>query len=82
MVEDSVSADKVLRAAMSADKKLIAGTELFDVYAGKGVAEGHKSLAISVTLQPVEATLTDAEIETVAKAVVASVEKQTGGKLR
>ncbi len=82
VVEDSVSADKVLRAAMSADKKLIAGTELFDVYAGKGVAEGHKSLAISVTLQPVEATLTDAEIETVAKAVVASVEKQTGGKLR
>ena len=82
VVEKSVSADKLLRAALAADKKLITHAELFDVYAGKGVAEGHKSLAISVTLQPVTATLTDAEIEAVSKAVVAMVEKQTGGTLR
>ncbi|MEO0392241.1 MAG: phenylalanine--tRNA ligase subunit beta [Pseudomonadota bacterium] len=82
VVKDEVSADKLLRAAMTADKKLITHAELFDVYAGKGVADGHKSLAISVTLQPINATLTDAEIETVAKAVVAQVEKQTGGSLR
>jgi len=82
VVENSVSAEQVLRAAQAADKQLIAGARLFDVYTGKGVPEGHKSLAIEVMLQPVEATLTDAQIEAVAKAVVAQVEKQTGGRLR
>ncbi|MEM6902135.1 MAG: phenylalanine--tRNA ligase subunit beta, partial [Pseudomonadota bacterium] len=82
VVTDDVSADAVLRAAQSADKKLITGAQLFDVYTGKGVPDGHKSLAISVTLQPVEATLTDAEIEAVAKAIVDRVTEKTGATLR
>ncbi len=50
----------------------------FDVTAG----EGAKSVAISVTLRPPERTLTDAEIDAVAKKIVANVAKQTGGTLR
>ena len=55
---------------------------LFDVYEGKGLPEGKKSLAISVVLQPQEATLTDAEIDAFSQRLVAAVEKATGGTLR
>jgi phenylalanyl-tRNA synthetase beta chain len=72
----------VVKAIRAADKTLISGARLFDVYTGKGVAEGHKSLAVSVTLQPVAATLTDTDIEAVAAKIVAAVEKATGAKLR
>ena len=61
---------------------MIAGVRLFDVYQGKGVAEGKKSLAVEVTLQPRGKTLTDEEIDAVAARIVAQVEKATGGALR
>ena len=49
---------------------------------GGKLGEGMKSLAIEVTLSPMEATLTDAEIEAVADKIIQAVEKATGGKLR
>jgi len=55
---------------------------LFDLYEGEGVAEGKKSLAIAVRLEPHDRTLTDAEIEAVAKKVIDNVKKVTGGELR
>ncbi len=82
LVDQDVPAEKLLRAARGADKTLIAEVSLFDVYQGKGVEPGKKSLAIAVTLQPREATLTDQEIETVAAKVVAQVSAATGGTLR
>jgi phenylalanyl-tRNA synthetase beta chain len=82
LVDESVEAEKLVRAARNADKALITGARVFDLYAGKGVAEGKKSIAIAVTLQPVERTLTDAEIETVSAKIVAQVAKATGAVLR
>ncbi len=82
LVDAGVDADKLVRAARNADKALITGARVFDVYAGKGVPEGKKSLAIAVTLQPVERTLTDAEIEAVSNKIVAQVVKATGAVLR
>jgi phenylalanyl-tRNA synthetase beta chain len=82
LVDTDVPADKLVRAATGADKALISGVQLFDEYAGKGMPEGKKSLAIAVTLQPREATLTDEDLEAVSKKVVAQVEKHTGGTLR
>ena len=82
VVDSGVEADRLVRAARGADKALIADVEVFDVYQGPGVEEGRKSLALSVTLQPVEKTLTDAEIEAVAAKVVAAVTKATGAALR
>jgi phenylalanyl-tRNA synthetase beta chain len=82
LVDDSVEAEKIVRAARNADKALIAGARVFDLYAGTGVAEGKKSIAIAVTLQPVERTLTDAEIEVVSAKIVAQVAKATGAVLR
>jgi phenylalanyl-tRNA synthetase beta chain len=71
-----------VRAAQSADRKLITGVNVFDVYEGKGIDPGKKSIAIAVTLQPREKTLTDEEIEAVAGKIVAEVGKRTGGQLR
>lgn len=82
LVDTAVEADKLVRAARNADKALIAAARVFDLYAGKGVPEGKKSLAIAVTLQPVERTLTDAEIEAVCEKIVAAVVKATGAALR
>jgi phenylalanyl-tRNA synthetase beta chain len=56
--------------------------EVFDVFENPALGEGKKSLAIAVTLQPRERTLTDAEIDSVAGRIVAAVEKATGGRLR
>ena len=82
LVDAAVEAEKLVRAARSADRVLITAARVFDVYAGKGVPEGQKSLAIAVTLQPVERTLTDAEIEAVCNKIVAAVAKATGATLR
>ena len=66
---------KVIKAAEGADKKLIAGVSIFDLFESDSLGAGKKSLAIEVTLQPAEKTLTDDEIDTVAKKVVAEVIK-------
>jgi phenylalanyl-tRNA synthetase beta chain len=82
VVDRAVKAADIVRAAQSVDRKLIAGINVFDVYEGKGIDPGKKSIAIAVTLQPREKTLTDEEIEAVAGKIVAEVGKRTGGTLR
>jgi len=71
-----------VRTAQGVDKKLITNVSVFDVYEGKGIDPGKKSIAIAVTLQPREKTMTDAEIEALAGKIVAEVQKRTGGVLR
>lgn len=82
VVSKDTSAETLLKAARGAEKALITDVNLFDVYEGKGIADDQKSLAIDVTLQPTQKTLTDEEIDAVAKKIVAAVEKATGGTLR
>jgi phenylalanyl-tRNA synthetase beta chain len=82
IVDRDMPAETLLRAARGVDRKLVSEIRLFDVYEGKGLPEGKKSLAISVVLQPQETTLTDTEIDAVSKRLVAAVEKATGGTLR
>jgi len=82
VVDRSVETDSIMRAAQMVDKKLIDRVEVFDVYEGKGIDPDKKSVAINVVLQPVEQTLTDAEIESLSKKIVDSVAAKTGGQLR
>ena len=83
VVDRDVAAGDLVRAARGAEKALIEEVGVFDVFEGGKLAEeGKKSLAIEVTLQPREATLTDKEIEAVSEKVVAAVGKATGGTLR
>jgi len=82
VVDKSVKAIDILRAAQAADKTLVSAINLFDIYEGAGIPENKKSVAIAVTLQPREKTLTDAEIDGVAAKIVAEVVKKTGAVLR
>jgi phenylalanyl-tRNA synthetase beta chain len=82
LIDTKVTAEDVVKAARGAERALIEKIDVFDVYEGKGVPEGKKSLAISVRLQPRDKTLTDAEIDAIAQKLVDAVTKATGGMLR
>jgi phenylalanyl-tRNA synthetase beta chain len=82
VVDTAVRAADIIRAAQNVDRKLITDVTVFDVYEGKGIETGKKSIAIAVTIQPREKTMTDAEIEALSGKIVAEVTKRTGGLLR
>lgn len=82
VVDEKVAAGDLVRAAFGAERPLITDVALFDVYRGAGLPAGKKSLAIEVTIEPRERTLTDADIDLVGKKVVAAVVKATGAALR
>jgi phenylalanyl-tRNA synthetase beta chain len=82
VVGASVKAADIVRAAQSVDRKLIVGVTVFDVYEGNGIDPSKKSIAIAVTMQPRDKTMTDAEIDALAAKIVAEVSKKTGGVLR
>jgi phenylalanyl-tRNA synthetase beta chain len=82
VLDQEVAAADVIKAVLAADKRLITAVNVFDQFAGAGVGAGKKSLALEVTLQPTEKTLTDEEIEAVSGKVVAEVRKATGGEIR
>jgi phenylalanyl-tRNA synthetase beta chain len=82
VVDNGVKAADIVRAAQNVDRKLIVAVTVFDVYEGKGIEPGKKSIAIAVTMQPREKTMTDAEIDALGQRIVAEVGKKTGGVLR
>jgi phenylalanyl-tRNA synthetase beta chain len=82
VADATVAADKFIRAAKGADKALISDVTVFDVFTGGNLGEGMRSLALEVTLQPKDKTLTDEEIDAVSKAVIDKVTKATGATLR
>ena len=82
IVDEAVTADALLKAMRQAEKKLIRELRLFDVYRGQGVEPGKKSLAVAVRLQSRERTLTEAEVEPVARRIVEAAAKAVGAVLR
>ena len=74
-------AGDIVKAVKLADRALIDTVTVFDVYEGKGVPDGKKSIAVAVRIQPKDATLTDAEIEALAQKIVAAAMK-LGASLR
>ena len=82
VVDRDVEAGTLTRAAASADRKLITGVGVFDVFESASLGDGKKSIAIEVSIQPVERTLTDEDFESLASRIVENVKKQTGGVLR
>lgn len=82
IMDKAVSAATVIRAASGADKKLIQSVQVFDVFVGPGLGEDKKSLAIEVSIQPHERTLTDEDLEALATKIIDNVTKSTGATLR
>jgi phenylalanyl-tRNA synthetase beta chain len=81
VVPEALAAGDLVRAVQGADKGLIAAVRVFDLYQGPGVPDGAKSLALEVTIQPAEQTLTDKDIEALSARIVAAAEK-LGAALR
>jgi len=82
VVDEEIKAEALMGAAATADKKLITHIDVFDVFVGGNVDAGKKSIALAVTLQPTEQTLTEAEIDAVGEKIIANVSKATGAVLR
>ncbi len=82
VVDRAVTAAKIIQAVKSADKNLIRDAAVFDVYEGDKIEAGKKSIALSVTLQPTDKSLTDAEIDAVGAKIAAAANKVTGATLR
>jgi phenylalanyl-tRNA synthetase beta chain len=81
VVDAKLAAGEIVKAVKLADRTLIDTVTVFDVYEGKGVPEGKKSVAVAVRIQPRDATLTEAEIEALAQKIVAGAVK-LGATLR
>jgi phenylalanyl-tRNA synthetase beta chain len=82
VLDKAVAAGDVVKAAHGADKALISGVKVFDVFEGGSLGDAKKSIAIEITLAPKQKTLTDDEIEAVGKKVIAEVKRATGGEIR
>jgi phenylalanyl-tRNA synthetase beta chain len=82
LVADEVEVDLISRTIKNVDKKLISSVNVFDIYKGKGVEDGMKSVALTVTYQPVEQTLTDSDLELLSKSITKAVLDKTGGQIR
>ena len=82
VVDKSVEAGAIIKAATSADRKLITGVNVFDVFEGVSLGDGKKSIAIEVLIQPTDKTLTDEDFEALTAKIVGNVVKTTGGTLR
>ena len=82
LADEKTEADAFVKAIKSVDRNLITTVEIFDIYAGKGIETGRKSVAIAVTIQPKSATLTEAEIEGLSKKIIDIVTQKTGATLR
>ncbi|MBB4481014.1 phenylalanine--tRNA ligase subunit beta [Rhizobium etli] len=82
VVDKTVESGAIIKAATGADRKLVTGVNVFDIFEGASVGDGKKSVAIEVQIQPAERTLTDEDFEALTQKIVASVAKFTGGVLR
>ena len=82
VLDKSVPAAEVLAAAKTADRENITDVRIFDLYEGENLPEGKKSLALSITFQPKEATYSDQDIETLMQKVIVAVGKKCNAVLR
>ena len=82
VVDKNVNAINIIAAAKNADRNHITDVRVFDLYEGDNLPQGKKSVAISLTFQPIEQTFTDKDIENLMNKVIVEVGKKTGGELR
>lgn len=82
VVDSDVQADELLRCVKKAGGSLITATSLFDVYEGDNLPDGKKSLAVSITLQAEDKTLSEDDINHTTSSIVQSAAKRLGAELR
>ena len=82
VVNKDVNSQDLINAVSSVDKNLIHNIKVFDVYEGENIPENQKSIALSVTIQSLEKTLNESDLERINKSIIQTVEYKTGAKIR
>ena len=82
IVNKDVKAQDLINAVSSVDQNLISNIKIFDVYEGENIPDNHKSIAINVTIQSLEKTLNDSDLEKINNSIIKAVENRTGAKIR
>ena len=81
-MDKNINAQDLINAVLSADQSLISNVKVFDVYEGENIPKNQKSIAISLTIQSLEKTLKDNDLEKINKLIIETVENKTGAKIR
>ena len=82
MLDKSFDAQRLIEIIANVDKDLIRKVKVFDVYEGENIPSGKKSIALNVTIQSLEKTLTENDLEKINQLIISTVEKKTGAKIR
>lgn len=82
LVNTSQSIGNITRTVAGCDSSLISGVEIFDIFSGKNVPDGKKSVALRVKIQPIEKTLTSEEIDVISEKIIDAVRKNHDATLR
>ncbi|WAK03300.1 phenylalanine--tRNA ligase subunit beta [Methylobacter sp. YRD-M1] len=82
IVKEEISANDIINAVKGCAEQTLQDIVIFDVYRGKGVEEGYKSVALSLTIQDYSQTLTDSEIDAIFNRVLDTVMNKISAKLR
>ena len=82
IVDSQVTAGDMMKAVKSGAGPLMTDLRVFDLYEGANIGAGRKSIAVTVTLTPTRATLTEAEIEAISAEIVKIAGKNCGAELR
>ena len=82
IVDEKITATEIIKFLAQAEKQLITDITIFDVYTGTGVEAGKKSVAIKITLQANDRTLSEQDISGVSAAIVSAASKSFGAQLR
>ena len=82
LVDDAVPAASMQATVEKAAGKLLESVKLFDVYKGKGIPEGKKSVAYSLSMRAPDRTLTDEECDKAMRAAISALETEFGAQLR
>ena len=82
LIDEEIESEKVCEVAKSADKDLITDVMILDVYKGEKIPHKMKSIAIKVTIQPIQETLTDSALEELSANLINAIDKKLSGSLR
>ena len=82
LINDQIESDRICQIAKSVNKDLITDVMILDIYKGEKIPQDMKSIAIKVTIQPIQETLTDAELEEISADIINAIVKKLSGSLR
>ena len=82
VIDEDFKAQDLIEIILNVDQKLIKTVKVFDVYQGENIPKGKKSIALSVTIQSLEKTLNDKDLDRINQLIISSVETKTGATIR